>query len=545
MQNAKVVVPKPVNEPVLEYTPNSPERISLINKINDLKSQHIEIPLIIDGNEIKTGNTEEIRIPHNHNHILGIYHKASEKEIKMATESAMDTWSSWSKMPWEDRVAIFKKMASILQRHYDQTLNASTMLSQSKNAYQAEIDASCEMIDFLNFNCWYAQELYTQQPTYSPDGIWNRLENRPLEGFVFAITPFNFTSIAGNLPTAPAIMGNVAIWKPASSAVYSAHFLMKLFKDAGLPNGVINFLPGSGSVIGPKIIQNPNLAGVHFTGSTSVFQGMWKSIGESIKHYKSYPRIVGETGGKDFCIAHKSSDIKALSTAMIRGAFEYQGQKCSALSRAYIPKSIWPELKKIFIDQVNQIKMGDVEDFSNFMNAVIDRNSFNNIKNYIDNAKKSDDVEVLTGGNCDDSIGYFIEPTTLISKDPNYESMCEEIFGPVLTIYLYDSDKWDETLKLVNETSPYALTGCVWGNDRNAINDATEKLTHAAGNFYINDKPTGAVVGQQPFGGGRASGTNDKAGSIFNLIRWVSQRTIKETYDPPTEFSYPFMESSK
>tara|TARA_B100000427_G_scaffold327103_1_gene337108 strand:- start:237 stop:1580 length:1344 start_codon:yes stop_codon:yes gene_type:complete len=445
-------------------------------------------------------------------------------------------------MPWESRAAIFKKMASILQRPNDQTLNAATMLGQSKNAFQAEIDASCEMIDFLNFNCWYAQELYSQQPTYSPDGIWNRLEHRPLEGFVFAATPFNFTSIAGNLPAAPALMGNVCIWKPASSAVYSSYFMMKLFLEAGVPEGVINFIPGSGKDIGPTIMKNQNLAGVHFTGSTGVFQGMWKTIGENINNYKSYPRIVGETGGKDFCIAHESSNIEELSTAMVRGAFEYQGQKCSALSRAYIPTSIWPELSENYIKKVKKIKVGDVEDFSNFMNAVIDKSAFDSITSYIDKSRKDDGTKIITGGNYDDSVGYYIEPTTILVKDPKYTTMCEEIFGPVLTIYLYDPNEWEQTLNLVDNTSPYALTGCVWGTDSEAINFATEKLTHAAGNFYINDKPTGAVVGQQPFGGSRASGTNDKAGSIFNLIRWVSMRTIKETFDPPKDFEYPFMD---
>jgi 1-pyrroline-5-carboxylate dehydrogenase len=459
----------------------------------------------------------------------------------MAIEAAMDAWQTWSKMPWESRAAIFKKMASILQRHGDQTLNAATILGQSKNAFQAEIDASCEMIDFLNFNCWYAQELYSQQPTYSPDGMWNRLEHRPLEGFIFAVTPFNFTSIAGNLPAAPALMGNVALWKPASSAVYSGHFMMNLFREAGIPDGVINYIPGSGRDVGPIVMESPSLAGVHFTGSTAVFQGMWKTVGENIANYKSYPRIVGETGGKDFCIAHESSDVDALATSMVRGAFEYQGQKCSALSRAYIPTTIWPELKEKYLAQVNEIKMGSPEDFSNFLNAVIDKAAFDSISEYIKNAKAASDAEIITGGNCDDSVGYFIEPTTILTDNPKYTTMCEEIFGPVLTIYLYDPKDWKLTLELVDTTSPYALTGCVWGQDREAVNEATEKLTHAAGNFYINDKPTGAVVGQQPFGGSRASGTNDKAGSMFNLIRWVSMRTIKETFDPPKDFRYPFM----
>ena len=541
MKNAKTIVPKPLNEPILSYAPGTEERTALKKRIKELKSQIIEVPLIIGGKEIKTGNLGEMRIPHDHQHLLGHYHMAGPKEIEMAINSAMEAWDSWSKMPWESRAAIFKKMASILQRHDDQTLNAATMLGQSKNAFQAEIDASCEMIDFLNFNCWYAQELYSQQPTYSPDGIWNRLEHRPLEGFIFAVTPFNFTSIAGNLPAAPALMGNVSIWKPASSAVYSSYFMMKLFLEAGVPEGVINFVPGSGKDIGPTIMKNQNLAGVHFTGSTNVFQGMWKTIGENINNYKSYPRIVGETGGKDFCIAHESANLEELSTAMVRGAFEYQGQKCSALSRAYIPTSIWPELSKSYLKKVNEIKVGDVENFSNFMNAVIDKPSFDSITSYIENARNDVDAEIITGGDYDESVGYFIQPTTILTNDPKYTTMCEEIFGPVLTVYLYDPKKWEETLHLVNTTSPYALTGCVWGKDSEAINFATEKLTHAAGNFYINDKPTGAVVGQQPFGGSRASGTNDKAGSIFNLIRWVSMRTIKETFDPPKDFEYPFM----
>ena len=541
MQNAKAIVPKPINEPILSYAPGTPERAALKARIEELKSQQIEVPLIIGGQEIKTGNMGEMRVPHEHEHILGHYHMAGPKEVKMAIEAAMDAWQTWSKMPWESRAAIFKKMASILQRHGDQTLNAATILGQSKNAFQAEIDASCEMIDFLNFNCWYAQELYGQQPTYSPDGMWNRLEHRPLEGFIFAVTPFNFTSIAGNLPAAPALMGNVALWKPASSAVYSGHFMMNLFREAGIPDGVINYIPGSGRDVGPIVMESPNLAGIHFTGSTAVFQGMWKTVGDNIANYKSYPRIVGETGGKDFCIAHESSDVDALATSMVRGAFEYQGQKCSALSRAYIPTTIWPELKEKYLAQVNEIKMGSPEDFSNFMNAVIDKAAFDSISKYIKNAKAASDAEIITGGNCDDSVGYFIEPTTILTDNPKYTTMCEEIFGPVLTIYLYEPKDWKLTLELVDTTSPYALTGCVWGQDREAVNEATEKLTHAAGNFYINDKPTGAVVGQQPFGGSRASGTNDKAGSMFNLIRWVSMRTIKETFDPPKDFRYPFM----
>lgn len=543
MPNAKAIVPIPVNEPVLSYAPGTAERTALKKRLAELKSQVIEIPLIIGGQEIKTGNMGEIRIPHDHQHLLGRYHMAGEKEVEMAIEAAMEASQAWSKTPWEARAAIFKKMASILQRHEEQTLNAATMLGQSKSAYQAEVDAACEMIDFLNFNAWFAQELYEQQPIYSPDGTWNRVEHRPLEGFIFSVTPFNFTSIAGNLSAAPALMGNVIVWKPASSAIYSAHFLMKLFREAGVPDGVINFIPGPGPIIGPAVIKNKDLAGIHFTGSTPVFQGMWETIGKNITKYKSYPRIVGETGGKDFCIAHETADIDALATAMVRGAFEYQGQKCSALSRAYIPTNIWPELKKKYITQVNSIQMGPVEDFSNFMNAVIDKTAFDTIKNYIDYAKNSEFAEIITGGKTDDSIGYFIEPTTIITTDPKFRTMCEEIFGPVLTIFLYDPKDWKATLELVDTTSPYALTGCVFGRDREAVEEASTYLTYAAGNFYINDKPTGAVVGQQPFGGSRASGTNDKAGSMFNLIRWISQRTIKETFDPPKDYRYPYMDS--
>ncbi len=542
MQNAKAIVPKPVNEPILSYAPGSPEKIALKKRIQELKLQEIEVPLIIGGQEIKTGNMGKMVMPHNHKHILGHYHKAGEKEVKMAIEASMDTWSFWSKTPWEMRAAIFKKMASILQRHEEQTLNAATMLGQSKNVYQAEIDSACEFIDFLNFNCWYAQELYEQQPTYSPDGMWNRLEHRSLEGFIFAVSPFNFTSIAGNLPMSPALMGNVVLWKPASSAVYSAHFIMQLFKEAGLPDGVINFIPGAGSTVGPIVMKNENLAGVHFTGSTKVFQGMWSHIGENIQTYKTYPRIVGETGGKDFCIAHESADIDALVSAMIRGAFEYQGQKCSAMSRAYIPTNVWKDIKDKYIAEVGTIKMGDPKDFSNFMNAVIDQTAFDSITEFIDFAEEADDAEIITGGQYNDEKGFFIEPTTILTDNPKFRTMCEEIFGPVLTIYLYEPMDWEKTLDLVDKTSPYALTGCVFGQDRKAVEDASKRLTHAAGNFYINDKPTGAVVGQQPFGGSRASGTNDKAGSMFNLIRWISMRTIKETFDPPKNYRYPFMD---
>lgn len=502
----------------------------------------IEIPVIIGGREIFTGKTQTAVMPHNHGHVLATVHQAGPDEVAQAVDASQKAWNDWSVMPWESRVAILKRAATLLAGRYRDTLNAATMLNMSKNPFQAEIDAACELIDFFNFNAYYAQELYGMQPMYSPNGMWNMVEHRPLEGFVFAVTPFNFVSIAGNLPTSPVLMGNVALWKPASSAVYPSYFLMKLFREAGLPDGVINFIPGPGSQVGPVVMTNPRLAGIHFTGSTAVFQGMWSAVGQNISGYRSYPRIVGETGGKDFLIAHASADQEALITAAIRGAFEYQGQKCSALSRLYLPESLWPEFKSAYTDQVATIKMGPVEDFTNFMNAVIDKAAFESITAYIDYAKASHDATILTGGNYDDSEGYYIEPTTIVTTDPHFKTLEEEIFGPVLTIYVYPDREWSTTLDLVDSTSPYALTGAVFANDRQAIMEASQKLTHAAGNFYINDKPTGAVVGQQPFGGSRASGTNDKAGSLFNLLRWVSQRTIKETFDPPRNYRYPFMD---
>ncbi|MBV66986.1 MAG: 1-pyrroline-5-carboxylate dehydrogenase [Candidatus Marinimicrobia bacterium] len=534
-------VPVPINEPIKDYAPNSEEKKSLVVKLNELSSKKVEIPIIIDGKEIKTGNTGNCIKPYDHAHILGTYHKAGEKEVKMAIESSLDAWNDWSQTSFEFRAKIFLKMADLLAGPYRDTINASTMLNMSKNAYQAEIDAACELIDFWNFNCYYADEIYKQQPMYSPEGTKNQTEHRPLEGFVFAVTPFNFTSIAANLPSAPALMGNTAIWKPASSTVYPAHFMMKLFKEAGLPDGVINLLPGSGAVVGNQILAHPKLAGIHFTGSTGVFQGMWKHIGENINHYESYPRIVGETGGKDFCIAHESCNKQALATAMTRGAFEFQGQKCSAMSRAYIPSTIWNDVKKMYFTQINELKMGSPEHFSNFINSVIDQNAFDSITSYIDYAKDSDDAEIITGGQYDDSKGYFIEPTTILTTNPHFKTMEEEIFGPVLTIFIYSPEDWDETLRLVDTTSPYALTGAIFCNDKEILQSANKKLRFSAGNYYINDKPTGAVVGQQPFGGARASGTNDKAGSMFNLIRWVSQRTIKENFEPPTDYKYPFM----
>ena len=535
-------IPKPINEPIISYAPGTPEKASLKKCIQGLKSKKLEVPLIIGGQEIKSDNLSEMSIPHDHQHILGSYHNAGSKEVDIAIEAALEAWKLWSKTSIEERAKIFLKAADLLAGPWRDTINAATMLNMSKNVYQAEIDAACELIDFFRFNAWYAQELTQHQPMYSPEGMKNSLELRPLEGFVFAVSPFNFTSIGGNLPCAPAMMGNVALWKPASSAVYPAYFIMQLLIEAGLPKGVINFIPGSGKDVGPKVMLNSNLAGVHFTGSTKVFQGMWKTIGENIANYKSYPRIVGETGGKDFCIAHESADIDALATAMVRGAFEYQGQKCSAMSRAYIPTSIWDAVKNKYIAQVNDIKMGDPEDFSNFMNAVIDKSAFDSISEFIDFAHNSKDAQILTGGKYNEEKGYFIEPTTILTSDPKFRTMCEEIFGPVLTIFLYEPTKWDETLKLVDSTSEYALTGCVIAEDKTALAQAKDALTHSAGNFYINDKPTGAVVGQQPFGGGRASGTNDKAGSMFNLVRWVSMRTVKETFEPAKDFRYPFMD---
>jgi 1-pyrroline-5-carboxylate dehydrogenase len=540
MSNAYFKLPLPVNEPVKLYKPKSTEREELKKKLSELKSEQIEVPLIIGGEEVKTSNTAEMRIPHDHGHVLGVYHKAGKKEVDMAIEAALEARKEWAEMPWEQRISVFLKMADLLAGPWRATINAATMLGQSKVVHQAEIDSACELIDFWRFNSYFFSKLIDEQP-YSPSGMWNRLEYRPLEGYVFAVTPFNFTSIAGNLPTAPAIVGNVCLWKPASSAVYSAYYLMKLFEAAGLPKGVINFVPGSGGQVGAPAMSNSNLAGIHFTGSTAVFQSMWKVVADNLKSMKCYPRIVGETGGKDFIFAHNSSDIDGLIVAAIRGAFEYQGQKCSAASRMYVPKSIWSEFKEKYVSEISKIKMGDVEDFTNFMSAVIDKAAFESITGYVKFAKGSKDAEIITGGNFDDSKGYFIEPTTVVATNPKFKTMEEEIFGPVLTIYVYDDGKFDETLTLCDETSPYALTGAIWAQDRNAILKMSDKLRNAAGNFYINDKPTAAVVGQQPFGGGRASGTNDKAGSGMNLMRWMTARTIKETYVPPKEWRYPFM----
>lgn len=540
MSNAYFKVPHPINEPVKSYKPGSPEKEELKKKLAELKSKQIEAPLIIGGEEVRTGNTEKMVIPHNHSHVLGVYHKAGKKEVDMAVEAALEARKEWAEIPWEHRVSIFLKIADLLAGPWRSTINAATMLGQSKTVYQAEIDSAAELVDFYRFNCFYMTQLMQDQP-YSPGGMWNRLEYRPLEGFIFSVTPFNFTSIAGNLPTAPAIVGNVSLWKPASSAVYSAYWLMKLFEEAGLPKGVINFVPGSGGQVGTPAFTNPHLAGVHFTGSTEVFQNMWKMISDNLKNMKYYPRIVGETGGKDFIFVHNSADVDALVVAALRGAFEYQGQKCSAASRMYIPKSLWKEFKEKYVAEVGKIKMGDVEDFTNFMGAVIDKGAFKSITEYIKFAKASNEAEIITGGNFDDSKGYFIEPTTIVTTNPKFKTMQEEIFGPVLTIYVYDDNKLDETLTLCDETSPYALTGAIFAQDRKAIVKMSNRLRNSAGNFYINDKPTGAVVGQQPFGGGRASGTNDKAGSAMNILRWMTARTIKETFDPPKDWRYPFM----
>jgi len=542
MADAFFNIDKPANEPVLSYAPGSAERRQLTAALGELADTRIEIPLIIGGEEVRTGDLGECRMPHDHGHLLATYHKAGPEHVRQAIDAAMAARKQWAKMPWHDRAAVFLKAADLLAGPHRARLNAATMLAQSKNAFQAEIDSACELIDFFRYNCHYATEVYRGQPD-SAGGQWNRLEYRPLEGFVFAVTPFNFTSIAGNLPSAPAIMGNAAIWKPASSAVYSAWFLMKLFEQAGLPAGVINFLPGPGSAVGPVVLGSEQLGGIHFTGSTSVFQGMWKTVGENIASYRSYPRIVGETGGKDFVFVHESADASEVVTALVRGAFEYQGQKCSAASRAYVPDSVWLTIRDELVGRTAELKMGDVRDFTNFVNAVIDRAAFDSIREYIEHARAGEGAEILVGGGCDDSTGYFIEPTVIQAARPDFRTMVEEVFGPVLTVYVYKSDEYEQTLELCDRTSPYALTGAVFARDRAAIAKATEALTDAAGNFYINDKPTGAVVGQQPFGGARASGTNDKAGSMLNLLRWASPRTIKETFVPPTSYGYPFMET--
>ena len=540
MSNAIYNVPAAINEPVLNYAPGSPERESIEAALKKMRNETRDIPMYIDGKEVRSGKKVNISPPHDHQHSVGFYHQGDKSHITMAIDAALKARHDWSELSWENRASIFLKAADLLSGPYRATINAATMIGQSKNVYQAEIDAACEMIDFLRFNVQFMREIYTQQPI-SSKGIYNRLEQRPLEGFIFALTPFNFTAISGNLPTAPAMMGNTIVWKPANTQVLAASVLMQVFMEAGLPPGVINLVYVSGSDAGEVIFDNPHFAGIHFTGSTSVFQQIWKSIGNNIHKYKSYPRIVGETGGKDFILAHPSAEIKSLITGLSRGAFEYQGQKCSAASRAYIPKSLWPEVKKGLIEDLKSFKVGPTEDLSNFINAVIDEKSFDKLAKYIDDAKKSNDVEIIAGGTYDKSKGYFINPTVLQCKDPYYVTMCEELFGPVLSIFVYDDNKFDEILEIVDQTAIYALTGSIFSQDRYAIEKASAKLVHSAGNFYINDKCTGAVVGQQPFGGGRASGTNDKAGSMYNLLRWVSPRTIKETFVPATDYRYPFL----
>jgi 1-pyrroline-5-carboxylate dehydrogenase len=542
MANALFRIERPSNEPVLGYAPGSPERRQLKARLAELADQQIEIPLIIAGEEVRTGDLGECRMPHDHQHVLATYHRAGPAEVQRAIDAALAARRAWAALEWHDRVAVFLKAADLLAGAHRATLNAATMLGESKNAFQAEIDSACELIDFFRFNAHYAAEIYSDQPA-SGRGMWNRLEYRPLEGFVFAVTPFNFTSIAGNLPSAPAIMGNAVVWKPASSAVYPAWHLMQVFEEAGVPAGVINFLPGAGSQVGPAVLASEHLAGVHFTGSTAVFRGMWKTIGQNIARYRSYPRIVGETGGKDFIFVHESASVAEAVTAMVRGAFEYQGQKCSAASRAYVPGSLWEQIQGELLRQIGELKMGDPRDFRNLLNAVIDRGAFEGIREYIEHARASEDAEVLVGGGCDDSAGYFIEPTVILARKADFRTMTEEVFGPVLTVYVYEAARYEEALEICDRTSPYALTGAIFARDREAIALATRVLADAAGNFYINDKPTGAVVGQQPFGGARASGTNDKAGSMLNLLRWVSPRTIKENFVPPTAYGYPFMEA--
>jgi 1-pyrroline-5-carboxylate dehydrogenase len=533
-------VPVARNEAILGYAPGSAERTSLQQTLKEMKAQVIDAPMYIGGKEVRTGNTGTMRPPHEIKHVLGTFHKGDASHVSMAIDAAMAAKKDWENMSWENRAAIFLKAADLLAGPYRPVLNAATMLCQSKNAFQAEIDSACELIDFLRFNVQYMTEIYNEQPASSA-GIWNRLEYRPLEGFVLAVTPFNFTAIAGNLPCSAALMGNTVVWKPAETQIYSAYFIMQILKEAGLPDGVINLVYVGGATVGDVCFKHRDFAGVHFTGSTGVFNSMWKTIGENMQLYKSYPRIVGETGGKDFVMAHKSANAKAVAVALVRGSFEYQGQKCSAASRAYIPSNLWEEVKGHMLDMLKEIKVGSTEDFSNFVNAVIDEKSFDKLAKYIDAAKADSTVEIVAGGTYDKSEGYFIQPTVIRTNDPKYVTMCEELFGPVLTVYVYDENKYEETLKILDETSPYALTGALFAQDRYALEVGVIALKNAAGNFYINDKPTGAVVGQQPFGGARASGTNDKAGSKLNLLRWVSARMIKETFVPPMDYKYPFL----
>jgi len=533
--------PEPVNEPVKSYAPGTTEREELQRRLRELESRQLEIPLVIGGEEVRTGDTFAAVMPHRRSHVLAQVHKGGGGEVARAIGAAAEAWNDWSRTPWEERAAVFLRASELLAGPWRSTLNAATMLGQSKTAHQAEIDAACELIDFWRFNVKYMTRIYEEQPASSP-GVWNRLEYRPLEGFVFAVTPFNFTAIAGNLPSSVALMGNTVVWKPASTAAYAAWWLMKLYEEAGLPPGVINLVYGSGSQVGDPALANPDLAGIHFTGSTDVFNGMWKTVAGNLDTYRNYPRIVGETGGKNFIVAHPSADVDAVATAIVRGSFEYQGQKCSAASRVFAPSNLWPELRERLVEEVRGLRMGDVSDFSNFLGAVIDGSSFATQKAAIDEANSSGGTaSVLVGGGYDDSDGWFVEPTVIETTDPGFRTMREELFGPVVTVFVYDERRYDDTLDLIDRGTPYGLTGAVFARERAAVETAQQKLRYAAGNFYVNDKPTGAVVGQQPFGGSRASGTNDKAGSLWNLIRWVSPRTIKETFVPPTDYRYPFL----
>lgn len=534
-------VPVPVNEPVFSYHPGDPARSELQRRIAEMASDDVEIPVIVGGKEIRTGDLREIRSPHNHDQLLGTWHAARPEDVQAGIDASIAAQKDWAARPWEDRAAIFLKAAELLSTTWRSTLNAATILGQSKNAYQAEIDAACELIDFFRFNASFAEQIFDQQPI-SEKGVWNRTEYRALEGFVYAVSPFNFTAIGGNLCGAPAMMGCSVLWKPSDHAVYSGYYTYRLLEEAGLPPGVINFVPGDPVQITDQALSSSEFAGLHFTGSTAVFKSLWGTVGQRMDTYRSYPRLVGETGGKDFIVAHPSADPDALRTAIIRGSFEYQGQKCSAASRAYIPESVWAKMGADTADQTDSLTMGDPKDFSNFINAVIHRGAYDRIAGYLERAKSSSEVEILAGGTCDDSDGFYVRPTLLKSSDPAYESMCEEIFGPVMTVYVYPDNKWSDTLDLVDQTSPYGLTGAVFSQDRGAVREALNRLRYSAGNFYINDKPTGAVVGQQPFGGSRASGTNDKAGSMLNLLRWLSPRSIKETQSPPTDYRYPFLE---
>jgi 1-pyrroline-5-carboxylate dehydrogenase len=538
--NQIVKIPTATNEPVRDYAPGTAETQSLKRKIQELKSTPVDIPMYIGGKKVYTDEKISMHPPHETSHNLGTYNKGNAQHVKDAIDAALAAKDSWARMPWQARSAIFLKAAELLAGPYRDKMNAATLLAQSKNAMQAEIDAACEMIDFFKFNVQFMSEIYAQQPPANSPGVWNQLEYRPLEGFVFALTPFNFTSICANLCAAPAMMGNTVVWKPAETQIYSAQVIMELFKEAGLPDGVINLVFVDGPTTGEVVFNHRDFAGIHFTGSTGVFRHIWKTIGNNIEKYRSYPRIVGETGGKDFVMVHNSANVKQVNTALVRGSFEFQGQKCSAASRAYIPKSMWAELKPMLVENTNKLKMGTAEDFSNFINAVIDRKSFTKLAKYLDEAKAASDAEVIAGGSYDDTEGYFIRPTIIETSNPKYATMCDELFGPVLTIHVYEDDKFEETMELLDSTSEYALTGSIFAQDRNDINLALYKLRNAAGNFYINDKPTGAVVGQQPFGGARGSGTNDKAGSTVNLLRWTSMRTIKETFAAPTTYEYPF-----